>query len=176
MNRAAIVLGAALSLAARVGATDPSDRLVVVHDAGGTVSAGPWVERPAISEATRNAALAHARASLAALAPPAAAFFPVKAEPLRSGRPSRIRVRGLSRPVFAVGCDPASLAWLARNAARLRDGGARGFLVSAPSAQAAERARGVAARLGLALDPMPGAALADAYGARAYPFLAEPSP
>lgn len=178
-------MNAVLSRALRIGAGLPlaaaacvaADGLVVVHDAGGTVDAAPWLERAALSDEARERALERARSRLAETGPPQApGLSPVNAGPLRAGRPSRIGIRGLSRPVFAVGSDPASLAWLASNAAGLRGRGAQGLLVSAPTAQAAERARIAAARLGLALDPVPGAAVAEAYGARSYPFVAEPSP
>ncbi len=166
-----------LSLAT-VAARAEGDGLVVVHDAGGTVPAAPHLERPALGAETRERALERARMRLAEPASSRAesSFVPVKAAPLRAGVASRTRIRGLSRPVFAVGSDPASLAWLAWNAAWLRNSRAQGFLVSAPSAASVARARTVARHLGLSLDPMPGAALADAYGARSYPFVAEPSP
>ena len=170
--------GAAVLLLA-AGATVESalgDGLVVVHDAGGTVDAAPYLERPALSEAIRARALA-AAALLGAAAPVyEPVSLPVNPDPLRAGAPSRMRIRGLTRPVFAIGSDPASLEWLASNAARLRERGAQGFLVSAPSQEAVARSRAFAARLGLELDPVSGAALADAYGARSYPFAAEPSP
>ena len=171
--------GAAVLLLA-AGATVASasaDGLVVVHDAGGTVDAAPYLERPALSEAIRARALAVAVALLGAAAPVyEPVSLPVSPDPLRAGAPSRMRIRGLTRPVFAIGSDPASLEWLASNAPRLRERGAQGFLVSAPSQEAVARSRAFAARLGLELDPVSGAALADAYGARSYPFAAEPSP
>ena len=171
---------ARLSLAgvAACGALASPDRLTVVHDAGGAVPAAPYLERPALSAETRLRALDRARERLAERAAPGAApaFRPAEPGPLRAGRAAAIRVRGLSRPVFAVGSDAASLKWLASNGARLRDAGARGFVVGAASAEALSRVRAVAARFGLRLDPVSGAALADAYGARSYPFVAEPSP
>ena len=168
--------GAGLSLAAAALAS--ADGLVVVHDGGGTVSAAPYLARPALSDDTKRRALERARARLAERASSRAepVFVPVEPAPLRAATPSRTRIRGLARPVFAVGSDPASLEWLASNAARLRNAGARGFLVAARSEDELGRARAFAARLGLRLDPLPGAALADAYGARSYPFVAEPSP
>ena len=179
MNRAAVILAATVSPAA-AGATDPADRLVVVHDTGETVFAAPHVERPAISRENADEALVRAARRLAEAAasvvPDVPELLPVKPDPLRRGSGSRIVVRGLARPVFALGSDAASLRWLAANAEELRASGARGFVVSAPSAGSLRRARAVAARLGLSLDPMSGAALADAYGARSYPFVAEPSP
>ena len=153
--------------------------LVVVHDAGGTVPAGPWVERPALTEAQVSAALERARGRLATFgAPPGArsvVAFPVSAAPLRPGRAERVRVRGLGATLFAIGPDDASLAWLDANAAALRSRGARGFLVRADTPGTLHRIREHAARLGLALDPLPGAALAEAFGASSYPFVAEPA-
>ena len=147
--------------------------------AGGTVPAAPWVERPALSEADAAAALQRARGRLGTLVTPAGAgaviAFPVSATPLRPGRAERVRVRGLGRTIFAIGPDDASLAWLDANAAALRSRGAQGFLVRADNAQILHRMRERVARLGLTLDPLPGAALAEAFGAASYPFVAEPA-
>ena len=152
--------------------------LVVVHDAGGTVPAGPWVDRSGLSEAEVAQALECARARLGRLSSPPGAgsvvAFPVSAAPLRPGRAERVRVRGLGATLFAIGPDDASLAWLDANAAALRSRSAQGFLVRAESAATLHRIREHAARLGLALDPLPGAALAEAFGASSYPFVAEP--
>ena len=175
---AALSLVAATHCAANASAAFASaDGLAVVHDAGGTVAAAPYLERPALSEDVRQRALDRARARLAgAPALEAPAFFPVSPEPLLAGPASRVRIRGLARPVFALGGDRGSLVWLAANAAWLRKRGAQGFLVDAPSEESFSLARAFAARLGFRLDPVSGAALADAYGARSYPFVAEPPP
>ena len=101
--------------------------------------------------------------------------FPVSAAPLRPGRAERVRVRGLGATLFAIGPDDASLAWLDANAAALRSRNAQGFLVRADTARTLHRVRRHAARLGLTLDPLPGAALAEAFGAASYPFVAEPA-
>ena len=174
-GRFLVGLGAALA----GGLCAASEGLIVVHDAGGTVPAGPWVERPALSEAQVSAALDRARARLAALGPPTGAgsvlAFPLSPAPLRPGRAERVRVRGLGRTLFAIGPDDASLAWLDANAAALRSRNAQGFLVRADTARTLHRVRAHAARLGLALDPLPGAALAEAFGASSYPFVAEPA-
>ena len=174
-GRLAVVLGAAL--AGGVGAA--SEPLVVVHDAGGTVPAGAYVERPGVSEAAGAAALHRARARRAALGPPPGAgsvlVYPVSAAPLRPARVERVRVRGLGATLFAIGPDAASLAWLEANAAALRRRNAQGFLVRADRPETLHRVRARAARLGLALDPLPGAALAEAFGASSYPFVAEPA-
>ena len=155
------------------------DGLIVVHDAGGTVPAGAWVERPALSEERVAEALHRARARLGTLGTPPVAgsviAFPVSVAPLRPGRAERVRVRGLGRTIFAIGPDDASLAWLDANAAALRSRGAQGFLVRADGPGTLHRVRAHAARLGLTLDPLPGAALAEAFGASSYPFVAEPA-
>ena len=175
-----VLLAAALAgglCAGGVGAGE--EGLVVVHDAGGTVPAAPWVERPRLSEAEAAAALQRAHGRLAAFGVPPGAgavlAFPVSPAPLRPGRAERVRVRGLGRTVFAIGPDDASLTWLTANAAALRSRGAQGFLVRADTAGTLDRVRAHAARLGLTLDPLPGAALAEAFGASSYPFVAEPA-
>jgi len=179
-GRFGLLFGAALAgglIAAGVRAG--ADGLIVVHDAGGTVPAAPWVEHPALSEERAAAALERARARLGTLGvPPGAGHvvtFPVSAAPLRPGRAERVRVRGLGATLFAIGPDDASLAWLDANAAALRSRGAQGFLVRADTPGTLHRVRERAARLGLTLDPLPGAALAEAFGASSYPFVAEPA-
>lgn len=176
-GRLVFAFGLGAALAARVCAG--AEGLVVVHDAGGTVPAGPYVERPALTEERAAQALERARARLDALGPPPGAghvlAYPLSAAPLRPGRAERVRVRGLGRTLFAVGPDDASLAWLDANAAALRSGGAQGFLVRADTPGTLHRVRERAAGLGLTLDPLPGAALAEAFGASSYPFVAEPA-
>ena len=170
------VLFAAVLAGEPLAASEP---LVVVHDAGGTVPAAPYVERPGLFEAEAAAALQRARGRLTALGPPpragAVLAYPVSAAPLRPGRAERVRVRGLGRTVFAIGPDDASLAWLTANAAALRSRNAQGFLVRADGPGTLDRVRRHTARLGLTLDPLPGAALAQAFGASSYPFVAEPA-
>ena len=174
-GRGAVLLGAALA----GGVCAASEGLVVVHDAGGTVPAGGYVERPGLSEAEAAEALQRARGRLATFGPPpgtgSVVAFPVSPAPLRPDRAERVRVRGLGRMVYAIGPDDASLAWLTANAAALRKHGAQGFLVRAEDPGTLDRVRQHAARLGLTLDPLPGAALAEAFGASSYPFVAEPA-
>ena len=161
------------------GVRADGEGLVVVHDARGTVPAAPWVERPALTEERAAQALERARVRLAEPGTPPGAgsvvAFPVVAAPLRPGRAERVRVRGLGATLFAIGPDGASLAWLDANAAALRSRNAQGFLVRADTPGTLHRVRAHAARLGLALDPLPGAALAEAFGASSYPFVAEPA-
>ena len=172
-----IVLGFGAALAAGVCAG--ADGLIVVHDAGGTVPAAPYVERPALTEERVAEALQRARARLGTLRQPPGAgaviAYPFSAAPLRPGRAERVRVRGLGATLFAIGPDDASLAWLDANAAALRSRGAQGFLVRADTARTLHRVRERAMRLGLTLYPLPGAALAEAFGASSYPFVAEPA-
>lgn len=131
---------------------------------------------PGVCEKEAEAALARASARVLHIRPATGpGIFPVKPGPLRPDAPSSVRVRGLPRAVFAIGPDEVSLVWLASNAERLRAANARGVLVSAASAEVLRRTRAHAVRFGLALDPMPGAALATAFGAVSYPFVAEPS-
>ena len=175
-----VLLGAALAAGLCAGGVGAgAEGLVVVHDAGGTVPAAPYVERPGLSEAQVTAALQRARGQLATFGPPPGAgsvvAYPLSAAPLRPGRAERVRVRGLGRTVFAIGPDDASLAWLDANAAALRSRSAQGFLVRADTAGTLDRVRRHAARFGLTLDPLPGAALAEAFGASSYPFVAEPA-
>ena len=176
-GRLVFVFGLGAALAAGVCAG--GEGLIVVHDAGGTVPAGAWVERPVLSEERVAEALQRARGRLAGIGPPPGAgsviAYPVSAAPLRPGRAERVGVRGLGGTVFAIGPDDASLAWLDANAAALRQRGAQGFLVRADTPATLHRVRERAARLGLGLDPLPGTALAEAFGASSYPFVAEPA-
>ena len=164
---------------ALAGALSHGADLVVVHDAGGTVPAAPWIERPDVSKERIVEAAALAAERLARTdvpAPPETVVrFPVDPAPLRPGRPERVRVRGLAGTVFAIGADEASARWLETNASELRRRGAAGLLVAAESADDLRRMRQRASRHGLTLDPMPGAAVAEAFGAGSYPFVAEPS-
>lgn len=170
---------ALLGLALAGGVCGAAERLAVVHDAGGTVLAAPHVSRAVVPMERIDEATAHAAERLAAVEEPASPEtvieFPVMAAPLRGGRPERIAVRGLGGVLFAIGADPVSVAWLEANAWDLRARGAAGLLVDAESPEELRRMRELAARHGLSLDPMPGSALAEAFGARSYPFVAEPS-
>ncbi len=172
----ALALGFVLTSGFCIG----SDRLLVVHDSGDTVDAGPWVQRPEISAQVLDQALEAARKRLAEIAAPRRGElpvrFPIEAEPLRPGPTAWIRTPGLTGTLFGIGPDETSLRWLVANAEELRRRGAQGFLVSAASAETLRRTRAVAARHGLSLHPMPGAPLAEAFGAESYPFVVEPSP
>ena len=174
-GRAMLLLGAAMASAVCAG----SERSADDRDTRVVVPAAPGAETPDLSEERMAEALARARERLADAETPdpaEAMRFPVDAAPLRAGRPERVRVRGLSGVLFAIGADEGSVAWLDANAAELRERGAAGFLVSARSRETLRRMRKRAAEHGLRLDPLPGAALAESFGARSYPFVAEPAP
>jgi len=173
-GRAMFLLGAALA----AGVAGP-ERLVDDRDVRVVVPAVPGAEAPDLSEERMAEALGRARERLADADTPDPAEltrFPVDAAPLRAGRPERVRVRGLSGVLFAIGDDEGSIAWLDANAAEMRKRGAAGFLVSTRSRETLRRMRKRAAEHGLRLDPLPGAALAESFGARSYPFVAEPAP
>lgn len=75
----------------------------------------------------------------------------------------------LSVPLFVVGADPVSLAWLKQWREALLKVGAVGWVVQAESAQ---ELRAVAeAGAGLRFMAMPGDALADIFGVNGYPVL-----
>ncbi|MYE02599.1 MAG: DUF2859 domain-containing protein [Alphaproteobacteria bacterium] len=171
-RRFVLVVAGALAAASGNGA----ERLIVVHDAGGTVDAAPYVERTEISDRRVGAALQSAREALADLRFGRLEVFPVHAGPLRAGPPALVRVAGLPAPVFAIGCDGPSRSWLAAHGRELRERGAAGFVVSCATRARFRRVGALAARLGLAVEPLPGAAFADVFGAVSYPFVAEPSP
>ena len=161
----------AVAIGCVIGAADP----LAAHEPG-AARVPDCVNRPVIRMGQADDALERARERLGGMARPGdLERFPVDPGPLRPGAPSRIRVRGLPRAVFAIGADEISVTWLAANAQRLRADRAQGLVVSASSEAVFMRMRELAARYGLTLDPMPGAALATAFGAASYPFLAEPS-
>ena len=149
---------------------------VAAHEGDEAVGERGCVERSFVSEDAIEAAMERASERLNGMPRgDGPELYPVQPEPLRLGSPTTIRVRGLPGAVFAMGADEMSLTWLAANAGRLRANHARGLLVAAESEATLRRMRAFAARFGLPVDPMPGAALATAFGATVYPFVAEPS-
>ncbi len=77
--------------------------------------------------------------------------------------------RPLPRPVFLVGADPRSLAWLRRHRERLRALGAVGLIVEAGGAGEVDRVRQAGAGLAMALGS--GVMLRDLFNLRHYPVL-----
>jgi integrating conjugative element protein (TIGR03765 family) len=76
---------------------------------------------------------------------------------------------GGGQPLFLVGADRVSLAWLAAHGPALRRLGATGLIVQAETADDVRRVR--AAASGLPLIAVPGDAIADALGLDRYPAV-----
>ncbi len=146
-----------------------SPPLVVVEDRGGT-SALPYYQ--ALNPQAHEDAAAP---TLPAAPPPArpvteAVMLPVRSPALSPGDvPQRvIRAPGL-RPLFLVGDDPRSRAWLRARLPILRDLGAMGLVVQVETPAALAELRALAP--GLTLSPMSGDDLAARLGLRHYPVL-----
>ncbi|WP_408326293.1 integrating conjugative element protein [Paraburkholderia agricolaris] len=97
-------------------------------------------------------------------------MLPVRSALLSPGdvTPRLIRAPGL-RPVFVVGDDPLSLAWLQRRAGTLRDLNAIGLVVHVDTRTALDSMRRLVP--GLQLSPTPADDLAQRLGLRHYPAL-----
>ena len=80
--------------------------------------------------------------------------------------------RYLARPLFLIGADQSSLAWLAQHHQRLRALGAAGLLVAAQGE--ADYRRALEAAAGLALAVGSGQSLAEHFGITHYPVLIGP--
>lgn len=150
-----------------------SPPLVVVDDHGGA-SALPYYEaldlQPHRDQAPPRIEVPRA--------PPGrsgeAAMLPVRSPMLSPGDVSRrvIHAPGL-KPLFLIGDDDRSRAWLQQRATILRDLGAVGIVVNVESAGALDALRRAAA--GLTLVPAPGDDLARRLGLRHYPVLVTPT-
>ena len=78
-------------------------------------------------------------------------------------KPGRLKAAGkpvleakwLTQPIFLVGTDPASLAWLGRHADALRRMGAAGVVMAAPDARAFRRVQQLANANALPISPGP---------------------
>ncbi len=146
-----------------------SPPLVVVEDRGGT-SALPYYQ--ALNPQAREDAPAPTQSTPP---PPAtsvteAAMLPVRSLALSPGDVQRqvIRAPGL-RPLFLLGDDPRSRAWLRARLPILRDLGAQGLIVQVETPAALAELRALAP--GLTLSPVPGDDLAARLGLRHYPVL-----
>ncbi len=96
--------------------------------------------------------------------------LPIRSPSLSSGAvEARHRPTRLLQPVFLVGTDPRSLAWLETNRERLKQMRAIGMLVQAENE--AELKQAMAAAQGLPLIPASGEAFATALGIRHHPVL-----
>lgn len=145
----------------------------------GTVTAPGQAEEPPVRQDDAWAALERALTQLVhaelAYAVSERAFFPLDAGSLQPGAFNTVQVRGLDTPLFVIGLDDASLAWLEDNAAELRELSARGLVVAGGDYAAYEALRRAAADTGLAVEAAPGEALAVAYGLKTYPALLVPA-
>jgi integrating conjugative element protein (TIGR03765 family) len=97
-------------------------------------------------------------------------MLPVRSARLTPGRVERrvIQAPGL-RPLFLIGDDERSHAWLRRRADTLRELGAIGLVVNVESQAALETLRRLAS--GLILSPVAADDLAQRLGLRHYPVL-----
>lgn len=147
--------------------------LIVVEDRGGA-SALPYYQSldPQPENATLPAAKPAPRMGNAAEAE--AAMFPVRSTQLSPGEVQHrvIRAPGL-RPLFLIGGDARSRAWLQQRQAALRELGAVGLVVNLESAAALAQLRRLAA--GLTLSPASADDLAQRLGLRHYPVLITPT-
>lgn len=159
-----------LSLAAAPAVLAQSPALIVVEDRGG-VSALPYYHALDLQPHAGDAP--PPRVELPR--PPDRRFgeadmLPVRSERLSPGDVARrvIHAPGLT-PVFLVGDDDRSRAWLRQRAPTLRDLGAVGLVVQIESPQALAALRALAP--GLTLAPASGDELAQRLGLRHYPVL-----
>lgn len=154
-------------------AESASAPLIVVEDRGGA-SALPYYQSlyPQPEHATPPAPKPAPRVGNAADAE--AAMLPVRSTQLSPGEVQHrvIRAPGLM-PLFLVGDDERSRAWLQQRQAALRELGAVGLVVNVESAAALEELRRLAP--GLTLSPASGDDLAQRLGLRHYPVLITPT-
>ncbi|MDR1936781.1 MAG: integrating conjugative element protein [Candidatus Accumulibacter sp.] len=168
MNHLFLVFALALLIALPATAAP----LIVVEDRGG-VSARPYYQalnpraEPAQAPATPTSRPAP---RIGAPADAEAAMLPVRSERLSPGvEPARvIHAPGLT-PLFLIGGDERSRAWLVRKAPLLRELGAFGLVVEVDTPAALAELRHLAP--GVNLSPISGDDLARRLGVRHYPAL-----
>jgi integrating conjugative element protein (TIGR03765 family) len=141
---------------------------VVIHDSGQTLPIAPYLaplyaeQVPARRRSPANPPLQDAT--------PMSAMFPLKTTKLSPGKVSPTNVKMLMpMPIFVVGDDPVSRAWMTRNSKVLFDLQATGIVV-----QAATEAQFWAFRNAypaLRMVPSQGDDLNRTFGLKAYPFL-----
>lgn len=150
-----------------------STSLQVLYDNGETLPLGPLLVASGFREATRD--------------PPPPARLPklhtilnqhitVQSPSLSPGVQERLPVGQagsvLARPLFVVGSDPQSLAWLRRHQARLHQLHAVGLVVNMTGIEEFQRVRTLAGERPLAVGS--GEWLAEHFGLRHYPVLIGP--
>ena len=176
MSRASllIMLLASVSVSAQEA---PVPTTIVLHDAGNTIPAAPYLRHIANADSKRSNARSRAQALLAdstsAAAEPIslAAFFPIRSERLRPGSPSRKRIAKLPIPLFVIGMDAASLSWFEASIDELRALGAQGVVVEAENYADFDALRRRALSRGVVLDVTPGDAIADGFNIDSYPTV-----
>ncbi|GAA0846179.1 MULTISPECIES: integrating conjugative element protein [Burkholderiaceae] len=169
MSRIAF-LALGLLAATTVHAQTTSAPLIVVDDRGG-VSALPYYQALNPQDAGSDAPPASALAPHIGNPTDAeAAMLPVRSARLSPGDEPRrvIRAPGLT-PLFLVGDDDRSRAWLRQRQRALRDLQAVGLVVNVASPEALASLRRLAP--GLMLSPVSGDDLAGRLGIRHYPVL-----
>jgi integrating conjugative element protein (TIGR03765 family) len=162
MKRLPFLLAVLGSLSTPAGAAE----LIVVEDRGG-VSALPYYEALVSPEEDRERAPA-SRPIPRSLSEAEAFLLPVRSTRLSPGEePARaIRAPGLT-PIFLVGDDDLSRAWLQRHYAELRDLRALGLVVNVSSPESLARLRHLVPDL--TLSPASGDDLAERLGISHYP-------
>lgn len=159
------------SVALPILAADKSS-LIVVYDGGG-VSAEPYYRALNLKEREPSRS-ATAPATEVPLPPhrryAEADFLPVRSTRLTPGTvtPRKINVPGL-KPIFLIGDDSRSRAWLRTNARRLKTLRAIGFVAQVESAAALHSLRQLVPDLTLA--PASGDDIAQRLGIQHYPVL-----
>lgn len=167
MNRILLVAAMGLLTAAVQAASEP---LIVVEDRGG-VSALPYYQALNPQDSDRAAPPLPAPAPrIGSAADAEAAMLPVRSARLSLGDEPRrvIRAPGLT-PLFLVGDDDRSRAWLRQRHAALRELGAVGLVVNVASLEALAALRRLAPHL--TLSPVSADDLAQRLGIRHYPVL-----
>ncbi|MBY4674879.1 integrating conjugative element protein [Burkholderia multivorans] len=170
MNRILFPLAFGLMAAATARAQIAPAPLIVVQDHGG-VSALPYYQ--ALNPQDTGAAPPPVPAPTPHIGNPAdaeASMLPVRSAQISPGDEPRrvIRAPGLT-PLFLIGDDDRSRAWLRQRQAALRDLQAVGLVVNVASAEALASLRRLAP--GLMLSPVSGDDLAGRLGIRHYPVL-----
>ncbi|HHT8996819.1 TPA: integrating conjugative element protein [Burkholderia cenocepacia] len=168
MNRTASVLALGLLASTTVHAQNATSPLIVVEDRGG-ISALPYYQ--ALNPQDAGSPTPPAPASrIGNSADAEAAMLPVHSTRLSPGDEPRrvIRAPGLT-PLFLVGDDDRSRAWLRQHQTKLRDLQAVGLVVNVVSVEALASLRRLAP--GLVLSPASADDLAQRLGIRHYPVL-----
>lgn len=172
MTRHVSIFLVGLLAAARVAAQTVPSSLIVVEDRGG-VSALPYYQALNLlpdRQAPVPASGGTAPSGQSGRTVSEADMLPVKSELLTPGqvRPRVIRAPGL-QPLFIVGDDAASRAWLLQHRERLQSLGAVGLVVNVASAPALAALRQLVP--GVTLAPTSGDDLARRLGLHHYPAL-----